>query len=59
MFPMLLSTGCYWLVGLGGGVILASASGLGAIGVWIGFCAGLTCAAGLLAALAFRTASKP
>ncbi len=56
--PMILSTVCYWLVGLGGGATLASAAGLGALGVWIGFCAGLTCAAGLLAAMAFYAAGR-
>ena len=58
VLPMFLSTGCYWLVGLGGGVALASVAGLGALGVWVGFCTGLTCAAGLLATLAFQSTRR-
>ena len=54
--PMLVGTGCYWAVGIGGGFVLAEAAGLGAGGTWIGFCAGLAAAAILLGALAFRTA---
>ncbi|MCG7627733.1 hypothetical protein MHM88_07945 [Epibacterium sp. MM17-32] len=56
VMPMLLSTSCYWVVGLGGGLFLAEAASFGAPGVWIGFCLGLTCAAILLATLAFRAA---
>ena len=58
VLPMVLSTGCYWVVGLGGGMLLAGPAGFGAMGIWIGFCSGLACAAGLLAAVAFRTASR-
>jgi MATE family multidrug resistance protein len=43
--PMLISSGCYWAVGLGGGLLLAEILGLGAVGVWAGFCLGLLCAA--------------
>ena len=52
--PMVLSTSCYWLVGLGGGMVLAEPTGFGASGIWIGFCLGLACAAVLLATMAFR-----
>ncbi|MEM6466767.1 MAG: MATE family efflux transporter [Pseudomonadota bacterium] len=57
--PMVLSTSCYWLVGLGGGVVLAGPAGLGALGVWVGFCAGLATAGILMTAMAFRAASHP
>jgi MATE family multidrug resistance protein len=57
VMPMLLSTSCYWVVGLGGGMFLAEPARFGASGVWIGFCLGLTCAAVLLATMAFRAAS--
>jgi len=56
--PMVLSTSCYWLIGLGGGMVLAEPAGLGAPGVWIGFCLGLACAAVLLATMAFRAARR-
>ncbi len=58
VLPMVLSTGCYWAVGLGGGIVLADNVGLGAPGIWIGFCAGLAFAAGLLATMAFRRAKR-
>lgn len=58
VLPMVLSTGCYWLVGLVGGMFLAGPTGLGASGIWMGFCAGLACAAALLAAMAFHTAKR-
>ncbi|MEM6466702.1 MAG: hypothetical protein AAF679_09385, partial [Pseudomonadota bacterium] len=57
--PMVLSTSCYWLIGLGGGVVLAGPAGLGALGVWVGFCAGLATAGILMTATAFWTASHP
>lgn len=53
VLPMVLSTGCYWAVGLGGGILLAEPLGLGAPGLWIGFCMGLCCAAILLGAITF------
>lgn len=56
VLPMVLSTSCYWLVGIGGGLLLAEVVGMGATGIWIGFCAGLASAAILLAIMAFRTA---
>lgn len=59
VLPMVLSTGCYWIVGLGGGAALAGSAGFGAPGVWIGFCAGLVCAATLLAAMAFGSVRAP
>lgn len=54
VLPMVLSTTCYWLVGIGGGLMLAEPFGLNALGVWIGFCAGLASAATLLAIMAFK-----
>ena len=56
--PMVLSTTCYWLVGLGGGMALAGPAALGATGVWVGFCAGLASAGLLMTALAFRAARQ-
>lgn len=56
--PMLLSTSCYWVVGLGGGMFLAEPASFGAPGVWVGFCLGLACAAVLLATMAFRAAKR-
>ena len=53
VLPMVLSTACYWLVGIGGGLLLAEPFGLSALGVWIGFFAGLMSAATLLAIMAF------
>ncbi len=46
LVPMWLSLIGLWLVGLGGGVVLAYVSGLGATGLWWGMAAGtgLTCA---------------
>lgn len=58
VLPMVFSTGCYWIVGLGGGMLLAGPAGFGAMGIWIGLCVGLAGAAGLLAAMAFRTARR-
>lgn len=56
ILPMILSTGCYWLVGLGGGMLLSAAAGFGAAGIWAGFCLGLASAAVLLGAMALRYA---
>ncbi len=58
VLPMVLSTTCYWVVGLGGGMALAGPVELSAPGVWIGFCAGLACAAALMAIMAFRSAKQ-
>ena len=58
VLPMMLSTGCYRAAGLGGGQILAELLGFGAPGVWAGFCAGLTCAAGLRAVMALQGAIR-
>lgn len=52
--PMLLSTVSYWLVGVGGGLILAEVGALGAAGIWTGFCVGLTAAAATLAVMTYR-----
>ena len=62
VLPMVLSTSCYWAIGLGGGLLLAGPAGLGASGIWMGFCAGLVSAACLLAILSFggaRSGSGP
>ena len=59
VLPMMLSTTCYWAVGLGGGLAFANLAKLGASGIWTGFCLGLTCAAVLLGAMAFRNAELP
>ncbi|QFT61796.1 MATE family efflux transporter [Roseivivax sp. THAF30] len=59
VLPMVLSTTCYWAVGLGGGLAFAELAKLGASGIWAGFCLGLTCAAILLGAMAIRTAELP
>ena len=56
--PMVLSTSCYWLIGLGGGMALAGPAALGATGVWVGFCAWLASAGLLMTALAFRAARQ-
>lgn len=56
VLPMVLSTLCYWAVGLGGGLALSGPAMLGPAGLWIGFCAGLATAAALLAIMAFRAA---
>jgi MATE family multidrug resistance protein len=55
VIPMLLSTTCYWIAGLGGGLVLAEHAHFGAPGIWAGFCLGLTFAALLLATFAFRS----
>ena len=46
--PMLIAALSYWVFGLGLGVVIAFKTGLGAIGLWIGFVAGLSAAAILL-----------
>lgn len=56
--PMMLSAGCYWLIGIGSGLFLAERAGFGASGVWIGFCAGLCAAALLLVVLVSKTATR-
>ena len=58
VMPMLLSTSCCWVVGLGGGMFLAEPASFGAQGVWIGFCLGLACAAVQLATMGFRAARR-
>ncbi|TNJ39602.1 MATE family efflux transporter [Phaeobacter sp. B1627] len=54
VIPMILSASCYWVIGIGGGVLLALHSNLQVAGIWIGFCLGLTSAATLLGFMAFR-----
>ncbi|MEM1429619.1 MAG: MATE family efflux transporter [Pseudomonadota bacterium] len=56
--PMVFSTTCYWVVGLGGGMALAGPAAFGALGVWAGFCAGLASAGILMTAMAFRAARQ-
>lgn len=46
--PMIASASCYWAIGLGGGLLLAEPFGLGASGIWTGFCLGLAAAASIL-----------
>ncbi len=46
--PMLISLLSYWLIGLGGGAVLAFGYGWGGAGIWLGFVAGLGSAAVLL-----------
>lgn len=58
VLPMLLSSGCYWAIGIGGGVLLARFTGLGALGIWAGFCAGLTTAAMVLGIMVFRATAR-
>lgn len=47
--PMYVSLFSYWVVGLGGGLLLAFTFSMGPSGLWIGLVAGLTVAAALLA----------
>lgn len=54
VLPMALSTSSYWVIGIGGGILLSQTAAYGAVGIWIGFCLGLTSAALLLGAFAFR-----
>lgn len=61
--PMLITVVAYWVVGLPLGYWLAFPQGLGPRGLWIGFIAGLSVAAALLAArfrqLSHRVVSTP
>lgn len=43
--PMLISLGCYWLIGLPFGYVAAFVWHWGAVGVWIGLAIALACAA--------------
>ena len=43
--PMLISLGCYWLIGLPIGYFAAFIFGWGALGIWIGLAIALACAA--------------
>lgn len=52
--PMLASLLAYWLVGLGGGAAGAFVAGVGAPGIWTGFCIALVTAALVLGALLHR-----
>ncbi|MBO9437006.1 MATE family efflux transporter [Ruegeria sp. R13_0] len=58
LLPLVLSTTCYWGLGIGGGLLLAHFIGLGGWGIWIGFCAGLASAAILLAAMTLVTIKR-
>ena len=53
--PMLVSLGCYWLIGLPFGYVAAFRWKWGALGVWIGLAIALACAA---CALVLRFRSK-
>lgn len=55
VLPMAVSSCSYWLIGVGGGMLLAYGRALEGLGVWIGFCAGLIAAA-LILGLMFRSA---
>ena len=55
VLPMAVSSCSYWLIGIGGGLLLAYGRALEGLGIWIGFCAGLIAAA-LILGLMFRSA---
>ena len=55
VLPMAVSSCSYWLIGVGGGLLLAYGRALEGLGMWIGFCAGLIAAA-LILGLMFRSA---
>ena len=55
VLPMAVSSCSYWLIGVGGGLLLAYGRALEGLGIWIGFCAGLIAAA-LILGLMFRSA---
>lgn len=55
VLPMAVSSCSYWLIGVGGGLLLAYGRTLEGLGIWIGFCAGLIAAA-LILGLMFRSA---
>ena len=42
LVPMLLSIGCYWIVGVGSAYIFAFHTGLGAKGIWYGLTLGIS-----------------
>jgi multidrug resistance protein, MATE family len=46
--PMLITMVAYWVVGLGGGILLAYGAGVGPMGLWWGLVLGLAAAAALL-----------
>ncbi|WP_235088569.1 MATE family efflux transporter [Chromobacterium sp. Beijing] len=47
--PMWIASIGYWLIGIGGGWMLATQGGLGGVGLWYGLAAGLSLAALALA----------
>lgn len=47
--PMFIAALGYWVVGIGGGYLLANVGQLGLAGVWAGFAIGLTCVSTVLA----------
>lgn len=51
--PMYISLFSYWIIGLGGGLLLAFPAGLGPRGIWLGLVIGL-CVAALLLGLRLR-----
>lgn len=56
--PMVLSIGCYWVLGVGGAYFLSMHTSLGARGVWYGLTLGLCSAAALLALRFFKKVKK-
>ncbi len=47
LVPMLISIGCYWLIGISSGYFLSFHTHLGAVGIWYGLTFGI-CSAGVL-----------
>ncbi len=58
VLPVMLSTSCYWIVGIGRGIGISQFTSIGVTGIWIGFCLGLTSAAALIGVLAFNRARE-
>ncbi|HEY8366617.1 MAG TPA: MATE family efflux transporter [Bacteroidia bacterium] len=56
--PTLLVAFSYWVIGLPVGCLLAFTFNLGAIGIWLGFLAGLSCSSTLLNIRFFRKNKK-
>src|SRR3546814_15451179 len=53
--PMIYAAFGYWVIGLGGGVVLAFGLGWGGIGIWIGLALGLAVVAVLMVTRWLRT----
>lgn len=56
--PTLLIGVAYWVIGIPVGYLLAFPAGLGAVGIWIGFIAGLSCSSIFLSIRFLRMAKK-